>query len=596
VFRTCATWILPATLLLAATGSIQIDTNTLPSAAVGVSYSQPIATSGLTCSINTDVGTASSTIDSGSLPSGLSVSSSFVTKVGPSWSIQGVPTAGGNYSFTLHVKYFHAGVSPFDPDCTAETTKALSITVSGSGGGGPVGGTTGPVVVSRTQVATTYHLAQLPPAGEDVQVTSTGAAVAFSAQATTNNGGPWLSVSPISGTTPATITLGFSVSGLTAGIYSGNVTLTSGGTTQAIIGVSLTVVSDTGIVLQVAPGSATFTATTGGTAPAPQTIQVKSSGSNVLFSVGTVVPANSKWLSITPTAALTPATLTLSADPKGLTPGTYTSTVTLTLNGVTTPAQTIPVTLTVTTPPALPTINTNGVLNAGSSTAAIAPGTWVSIFGANLSATTRSWGSADFVGGKLPTSLDNVSVTIDGRAAAIAYVSPTQLNVLAPDDLTTGLVFVQVKAPTGTSDTALILQQTVAPSFFTFHAPSTNYVAGTHANNAILAGTALVQQGILGTPAVPGETIVLYGTGFGATQPLTSSTALVNSPLPLANPQDLRVRIGGMDSTVVFAGLVSPGLYQFNVVVPNVPNGDQLVTAEMRGLTTQAGLMLSVQR
>jgi uncharacterized protein (TIGR03437 family) len=200
------------------------------------------------------------------------------------------------------------------------------------------------------------------------------------------------------------------------------------------------------------------------------------------------------------------------------------------------------------------------------------------------------------VGGKLPTVLDNVSVTIDGKAAAVAYVSPTQINVLAPDDSTTGLVFAQVKAPAGTSATALVLQQTAAPAFFQFHAPSANYAAATHADGSLLAGTALVQQGILGTPAKPGETIVLYGTGFGATQPAISATALVPSALPLANLQDLRVRIAGVDATAVFAGLVSPGLYQFNVVVPNVPDGDQTVTAELRGLATQSGLMVTVQR
>src|SRR5207248_2694722 len=106
-------------------------------------------------------------------------------------------------------------------------------------------------------------------------------------------------------------------------------------------------------------------------------------------------------------------TLTVAVDPKGLTPGTYNGTVTLHLAFVTTTAQTIPVTFTVQAPALLPTINPNGVVNAASLTTAIAPGTWVSIFGSNLSATTRPWRDADFVGGKLPTVLDGVSVTIN---------------------------------------------------------------------------------------------------------------------------------------------------------------------------------------
>ena len=87
---------------------------------------------------------------------------------------------------------------------------------------------------------------------------------------------------------------------------------------------------------------------------------------------------------------------------------------------------------------------------------------------------------------------------------------------------------------------------------------------------ATVAGPRLVQQGIPGTLAKVGETIVLFGTGFGATQPAISATALVPAALPLARPEDLRVRIGGLDAAIAFAGLISPGVYQFNAVVPQV--------------------------
>jgi uncharacterized protein (TIGR03437 family) len=51
------------------------------------------------------------------------------------------------------------------------------------------------------------------------------------------------------------------------------------------------------------------------------------------------------------------------------------------------------------------------------------------------------------IGGSLlaQTTLDNVSVLIDGKKAAIAYVSPTQLNVQAPLDTATGMVPVQTR-------------------------------------------------------------------------------------------------------------------------------------------------------
>ena len=56
----------------------------------------------------------------------------------------------------------------------------------------------------------------------------------------------------------------------------------------------------------------------------------------------------------------------------------------------------------------------------------IEPGEWVTIYGQNLASQTASWNS-DF-----PTSLGGTTVTIDGKAAYLSYVSPTQLNLQAP--------------------------------------------------------------------------------------------------------------------------------------------------------------------
>jgi uncharacterized protein (TIGR03437 family) len=550
---------------------------------VGVAYSQQLAVTGGTCPTSTG-GAATSTIDSGSLPGGLTVVSPAGAE---SWILQGVPNTAGTYQFALHIRWNHLATSPFDQNCSDDAVKTLTMTVSAP-----------PLSVDRPQVSTTYHVAHFPPPAELVKVSAGGlAAIAFTAQATTLSGGNWLSVNPVSASTPATLSLSFAPSGLQPGVYTGTVSLTNGGTTPVVIAVTLTVVVDSTTVLKATPTALSFSLVTGGAAPPAQTLAVTVTGDAVLFQADVNIssPSGGKWLSVNPAGSATPATLTVSVDPKGLTPGTYSATIALHLAFVSTVAQTIPVTFTVQAPPVLPVITPNGVVNAANLTGAIAPGTWVSIFGTNLAATTRQWRDADFVGGKLPTQLDGVSVTIDGKAAAVAFVSPIQLNVLAPDDASTGLMYVQVKAPAGTADSVLALQQTAAPAFFQFRAPAATYVAGTHADGSYLAGAALVQQGIAGSPAKPGETIVVYGTGFGATQPPISATALVPSALPLANPQDLRIRVGGVGATIVFAGLISPGLYQFNFVVPEVPDGDRTVVAELRGLLTRADLMVTVQ-
>jgi uncharacterized protein (TIGR03437 family) len=565
------------------TTPLQIVTDSLPTATIGVAYQQQLATSGGNCQ---GTGTATSTVEDGVLPAGIFITSPTGIR---QWSIGGTPTVSGTFTFTVHIFFTLDRRTPFVPTCTDDAVKTFTLVIN-------TGQVTATLAVDRTQVISTYRIGQFPPADEKVNVTSTGAANSqFAAKATINNGANWLSVSPSTGTTPAALSISFSPTALTAGVYTGNVTVTPANGSPVNIAVTLNVIVDTGIVLAVAPGSFTFSSVTGAPAPAAQTLKVSVTGANVVFQATVAAPPSGKWLSINPSAALTPSTLSVSVDPKTLTPGTYSGSITLAVSGVPSSSQVLPVTYTVQNAPVIPAISPNGVVNGASLGAAIAPGTWVSLFGVNLSATTRPWRDADFVNGKLPTALDNVSVTIDGKSAAVAYVSPTQLNVLAPDDTATGLVNVQVKNAAGSSDTSLVLLQTAAPAFFQFRGGNTAYAAGTHADGSYLAGTALVQSGIPGTPAKPGETIVLYGTGFGATQPSISATALVPAPLPLANPADLRIRIAGVDCPIAFAGLITPGLYQFNIVVPQVPDGDQTIVAELRGLLTRSDLMLSVQ-
>ena len=65
-----------------------------------------------------------------------------------------------------------------------------------------------------------------------------------------------------------------------------------------------------------------------------------------------------------------------------------------------------------------------GVSNNASGAAAIESGSWVSIYGSGLSAVTGLLADVHFNGNNLPTTLDNVSVQIDGKPAAIYYVGP----------------------------------------------------------------------------------------------------------------------------------------------------------------------------
>jgi len=231
------------------------------------------------------------------------------------------------------------------------------------------------------------------------------------------------------------------------------------------------------------------------------------------------------------------------------------------------------------------------VANAEGESPAIAPNTWVEIRGVNLGPTgdTRIWQASDFVNNKMPAQLDGVSATVNGKSAYVYYISPTQVNILTPPDAIEGPVQVQVTNGGVTSAAVTVPAQPASLSFFVFNGGP--YVAAEHTNGNFL-GPASLYPGLT-TPAKPNETVVLYANGFGPTStPVVSGSTVQGgtlSPLPV-------IKIGGITATVQFAGLISPGEFQFNVVVPAaIADGDQPITAAYNGSATQAGTLITIQ-
>jgi uncharacterized protein (TIGR03437 family) len=239
-----------------------------------------------------------------------------------------------------------------------------------------------------------------------------------------------------------------------------------------------------------------------------------------------------------------------------------------------------------------PSIASSGVVNGANFLPGIAPGTWITIQGSQLSAATRTWTGADFSGSNLPTQLDGVSVTVAGKPAYVYFISPTQLNVLTPEDATQGAVPVQVTTTQGKSNVVNAVEGGLPPALFTFSQQGGRYVAAVRADGTFMAPPNLI-SGAATVPAKAGDTILLFGTGFGPTTPPSPIGQLVNVA-PLAN--QVTVRIGGVAADTQFAGIVSPGLYQFNVVVPNVPAGDNVVSIAIGNSSSQPSAFLAIQR
>jgi uncharacterized protein (TIGR03437 family) len=178
---------------------------------------------------------------------------------------------------------------------------------------------------------------------------------------------------------------------------------------------------------------------------------------------------------------------------------------------------------------------------------------------------------------------------MNGENADVYYISPSQVNVLTPSDLAPGPVQVVVISGGMASAPFAAQAQATSLSYFVFNGGP--YVVATHSDGS-LVGPASLYAGLT-TPAAPGESIVLYANGFGAVSPPVTPGSATQAGTLTTLPV---IQIGGIAATVQFAGLVSPGLFQFNVVVPaNAPNGDNVLTAAYGGGTAQPGVLLTVQ-
>ncbi|HEX3747663.1 MAG TPA: LamG-like jellyroll fold domain-containing protein [Bryobacteraceae bacterium] len=228
----------------------------------------------------------------------------------------------------------------------------------------------------------------------------------------------------------------------------------------------------------------------------------------------------------------------------------------------------------------------------------IAPGSWVEIYGSNLGSTTRSWTAADFNGVNAPTSLSGTTVMIGGIPAFIDYVSQTQVNVQVPSNITPGQQQITVSSGQETSANFPITVNATEPGFL---APSSFVVSGKQYLVALFTdeATYVLPPGTLsGVPSqrvTPGQTIILYGVGFGPVTPSIPAGQIAEQSNMLAD--SLQLSIGGMPAVLSYQGLAPGyvGLYQFNVVVPNVAASDFVpVTFTLGGFSGTQTLYLAV--
>lgn len=238
-----------------------------------------------------------------------------------------------------------------------------------------------------------------------------------------------------------------------------------------------------------------------------------------------------------------------------------------------------------------PAVSQGGVINAAQfgAQAGVASGTWIEIYGSNLASTTREWAGGDFNGTTAPTSLDGVSVSIAGRPAFIRFISPGQINAQVPDGIGTGPVPLIVTNGNGASDAINVTATSVLPGLLApFTVNGKRYIAA-------LQGSTVVGSPQF-TPVKPGDVITLYGIGFGPVNPVVAAGRIVTELSTLSQP--FTMRIGQSQVTASYRGLGPNfiGLYQFNLAVPDLPDGDHAVTIDLGGVGTGQDIYLTIRR
>jgi uncharacterized protein (TIGR03437 family) len=454
------------------------------------------------------------------------------------------------------------------------------------------------VTVTPTSMAFTESQGGSSPANQSLTLASTGGTATFTASVTQITGGAWLDVNPKSGNAIGPLTVSIKANSLPASTtpYTAQIALAfQGSSTPPItVPVSLTVTGP--VTITVSPQSLSFSASAGGSPPASQQITVSNSAGPAQFSVGTT-STPSGWLSVDTMSATTPKAVNVSVNPQGLSAGTYNGSITITPAGSTTPAQTVPVTLTIAAvqPPQPTTVTSNASNLAG----AIAPGELITIKGTLLGPASPPNGGLFTVNaqGTVNSTLDGVQVLFDNIPGTPIYVSPVQINVTAPWEIAGRVSTNIVVSYNGVPSTAIAVQvaPNAAPAFYTVGSTGVGQAAALNQDGSFNGPT-----GTAGSkPASANTVISVYGTGGGVTVPpgATGSVSPSNQLLRITGP--VSATIGGQPSTVEFIG-AAPGLVtgviQVNLLVPPGVSGSNLpVAVTIDGVTSAMGPTVAVQ-
>jgi uncharacterized protein (TIGR03437 family) len=236
------------------------------------------------------------------------------------------------------------------------------------------------------------------------------------------------------------------------------------------------------------------------------------------------------------------------------------------------------------------------IVSAASYLPKVAPAAYCAIIGSGFTDQAATDWSASITGSALPTAVAGISVSVNGQPAYLQFASSSQVNFLLPSNVATGVANVDLVTPNGVM-TATLEIDAAAPGLFTYPLNGTIYPASVFATDTGIVYVAPVGAlpGYSSRPAAPGDVVELYATGCGATSPAAPDGVLLTTPYPAANQSAFNVTIAGEAATVLFAGLVSPGLWQINIQIPSgLVGGNQPLVLSVNGATSQPNVTIAL--
>lgn len=321
----------------------------------------------------------------------------------------------------------------------------------------------------------------------------------------------------------------------------------------------------------------------GGETPLPFTVQVSPGNGAGDFQVA----ASPVWIRAARSEDGT--SVSIEVDVAGLNLGDYSGEVTITSTDGKAVPQTIMVHLQVRSQAPLIT----SVTDAAAGGPGFANGSRIVIRGFDLASTTQELSEADLDGDKLPVTLAGVRVRVFDRDGYPYFVSPTEVRLIAPDNPLSNTRFALTVVNNGRASNSYVANTLPRnPEFFRLK--GTRYVeARFRADGVVAAPEGVLADGAASRLVLPGEEILLFGTGCGATDPVVPADRMTKDAMA-AVTDPVVLTIGGKPAVVAFAGAVGNGVCRVDATVPELPAGDAEVILRIGNFLSADAVLLAV--